>query len=393
MESYKIKSIKAKEIRDSRGKPTVEVELKTPSFFVRASVPSGTSKGKYEAVAKPAKLAVKNVNKIISPRLIDKDLTKQKAIDDFLIKLDGTKNKSRLGANAILPVSMAVCRAGAKAQKIPLWKWLSKIAAKKPSLPAPCVLFMEGGLHGRGKLDIQEFMAVFPGQSFREKFKKAMATFQSLGKILPKKYGIEGAFSPSFKNTKEALDLLIKVGKKKKIKIILDVAASHSRLKRTPEYYLKVAKEYPILGIEDPFRQDDWQNWKKLNSKTESLFIETKVKKRKKSSSPILIIGDDLTVTNPERIKLAKKRKACSGVIIKPNQIGTVTETIEAANLAKSFGWKIIVSHRSGETLDDFIADLAVGVEADFIKSGAPFPKERMAKYNRLIQIEKELKK
>ena len=154
-----------------------------------------------------------------------------------------------------------------------------------------------------------------------------------------------------------------------------------------------MAKEYPILGIEDPFRQDDWQNWKKLNSKTESLFIETKVKKRKKSSSPILIIGDDLTVTNPERIKLAKKRKACSGVIIKPNQIGTVTETIEAANLAKSFGWKIIVSHRSGETLDDFIADLAVGVEADFIKSGAPFPKERMAKYNRLIQIEKELKK
>ena len=182
---------------------------------------------------------------------------------------------------------------------------------------------------------------------------------------------MEGAFIPNLKETKKALDLLMKVGKKKKVKIILDVAASHSRLKRTPEYYLNLAKEYPILGIEDPFPQDDWQNWKRLNSK-------------------LLIIGDDLTVTNPNRIKLAQRRKACRGVIIKPNQVGTITETIEAAKLAKSFGWKIVVSHRSGETLDDFIADLAVGVGADFIKSGAPFPKERMVKYNRLVQIEKE---
>jgi len=369
----KIKNIKAREILDSRGNPTVEVELKTPSFFVRASVPSGTSKGKYEAVAKPAKIAVNNINKIIAQKLIGEDVKNQKKIDKILINLDGTKNKSRLGANAILAISMAVCRAGANAQKIPLWKWISKLAGAKSKIPTPSILFIEGGLHSRRNLDIQEFMLVFPGKSFKEKFKKAKASFRALGKLLPKKYGMEGAFAPDFKETERALDLLMKVGKKKKVKIILDVAASHSRLKRTAEDYLNLTRQYPILGIEDPFSQNDWQEWKRLNSR-------------------FFIIGDDLTVTNPDRIKLAQKRKACKGVIIKPNQVGTITETIEAAKLAKSFGWKIIVSHRSGETLDDFIADLAVGIGADFIKSGAPFAKERIAKYNRLLKIEEELK-
>ena len=380
----KIKSIKAREILDSRGNPTVEVNLATDLGAFRSSVPSGASKGKYEAVelrdggkryrGLGVLKAVNNVNKIIVPKLKGRDVTHQKEIDEFLIKLDGTKNKSRLGANAILGVSMAVCRAGAKVKNLPLWKWISRLARTKSSIPTPCVLFIEGGLHGQENLDIQEFMVVFPAKSLKEKFNIAKVAFRDLGKLLTKKYGMEGALAPDLKETKQALDLLMKVGRKKKIKIILDVAASHSHLKKTPEYYLNLVKEYPILGIEDPFPQDDWQDWKRLNSK-------------------LLIIGDDLTVTNPNRIRLAHKKKACGGVVIKPNQIGTITETIEAAKLAKSFDWKIMVSHRSGETLDNFIADLAVGIGAEFIKSGALFSKERVAKYNRLLRIEEEIKK
>ena len=369
----KIDSIKAREILDSRGIPTVETELETDFGIFRASVPSGISSGKYEAAELSPKIAIRNINDVIGPSLIGKEVRQQKEIDKFLIKLDGTKNKSKLGANAILAVSVAILRAGAKAKRLPLWKWISKIAGTKVSIPTPCVLFIEGGLHGTGNLDIQEFMAVFPAKSFKEKLNISKAAFQDLGKILTKKYGIEGAFTPNVKETKKALDLLMKIGKKKKIKIILDVAASHSRLKKTPRYYLNLAKEYPILGIEDPFPQDDWRNWKKLNPK-------------------LLIIGDDLTVTNPSRIKLAQKKKACRGVVIKPDQIGTVSETIEAVKLAKSYGWKIIVSHRSGETKDDFISDLAVGLGADFIKAGAPTQPERMAKYNRLVEIEEELR-
>jgi enolase len=371
IKNYKIKSLKAREILDSRGIPTLEAILNTNLGTFRASIPSGTSKGKYEATAKLAKIAINNINKIIAPKLKGRELIYQKKIDEFLVKLDGTKNKSKLGANAILAVSIAVCRAGAAAKNLPLWRWISRLSGTRFSIPIPCFLFMEGGLHGGGNLDIQEFMIVFPGKSFRERFNKAKVAFRNLGKLLPKKYGMEGAFSPNLKETEKALDLLMKVGEKNKAKIILDVAASHFHSKKKPEYYLNLAKDYPILAIEDPFPQDDWQNWKKLNSK-------------------LLIIGDDLTVTNPNRIKLAHRRRACRGVVIKPNQIGTVTETIKAAKLAKSFGWKIIVSHRSGETLDDFIADLAAGIGADFIKSGAPFPKERMAKYNRLVKIEEE---
>jgi len=372
----KISQIKARKILNSKKLPTIEVELKTDSGRFLASVPSGTSKGKYEALERKAEIAIKNVNKIIAPRLVGKNPIHQKTIDEFLIKLDGTKNKSRLGANAILAISIAVLRAGAKSQNLPLWKWISKLAGTKSSLPLPSVLFIEGGLHGTGSLDIQEFMAVFPGKSFDEKLKTAMTVFHDLGKILIPKYGLEGAFSPKLNKTEDVLDLLMKVGKKKKIKIILDVAASYipakRRIRKTLEYYLDLVKEYPILGIEDPFPQDDWKNWEKLNSK-------------------LMIIGDDLTTTNVKRIKLAHRKRACRAVVIKPNQIGTVTETIQAAKLAKSFGWKTMVSHRSGETMDDFIADLAVGLGADFIKSGAPTQKERMVKYNRLLKIEQEL--
>jgi enolase len=400
-QNSKIKSIKAREILDSRRIPTVEVDLMTNQGVFRVSVPSGTSTGKYEAVELPPKIAIENVNKIIGPKLTGKDLTQQKKIDEFLIKLDGTKNKHHLGANAILGVSMAVCRAGAKAKKMPLWKWIAKIAKTQPKLPTPCLLYIEGGLHGpKDGLTLQEFMAVFPGKSFGEELKAAIKIYKQLGKNLRKKYGkkgiilgLEGAFTPLLKKTEEALDLLMKVGGEKKIKIILDAAAStffkkgkyyleEKKLNRREllDFYLKLFQKYPILAIEDPFSEEDWQGWQTLNSKFEI------------RNSKLLIIGDDLTVTNPSRIKLAYRRKACNGIILKPNQIGTVTEAIKAAKLAKSFGWKIVVSHRSGETRDDFIADLAVGIGADFIKAGAPSKKERMRKYNRLLKIEEEIK-
>lgn len=389
----KIKSIKAREILDSRGNPTVGVELKTEGGIFIDSVPSGASTGKYEAVelrdggkrygGKGVLKAVNNVNKIIAPKLIGEDPTKQKKIDGLMIKLDGTKNKSRLGANAILAVSIAVARAGAKTKKLSLWKWISKIADTKPKIPAPSILHIEGGLHGKGGLrDAQEVMVVSDKKSFKDKFTVSKKIYSNLSKILNKKYGkegirlgLEGAFVPSVKSLKEVLPLLIEAAENQGIKIILDIAASHDNCQKSADYYLGLSREYPILGIEDPYTQDNVDNWQELNSQ----------------NSKILIIGDDLTVTNPERIKWAHQKKLCNAVIIKPNQIGTVSEAINAVKLAKSYSWKTIVSHRAGETMDDFIADFAVGIGAEFIKSGAPFPKERMTKYNRLLRIEEEI--
>lgn len=383
MKDSKIKKVKAREILNSKGNPTIEVEIETSLGKFLASVPSGTSKGKYEAKELKAKIAVKNVNEIINPQLKGKNPACQKEIDELLIKLDGTENKSKLGANAILGVSMAICRAGAKAEKLPLWKWISKVAKIKPRLAKPSILLIEGGLHGRGGSDIQEFMIVPQAKKFKESLIQAKRIYQELKKIIKKNYnlrtGIEGGFVLPIKNPKETLNLILTAVKQKKIKIILDIAASHYFRKKTPKYYLSLVKQYPILGLEDPFSQDDWSAWQKINS-------EFKTQKLK-----VLIIGDDLTVTNLKRIKRAHQRKACNAIILKLNQIGTVTEAIAAAKLAKSYGWKIMVSHRSGETLDDFIADLTVGIGAEFIKSGAPFPKERMVKYNRLLKIEQEI--
>lgn len=396
MDNYKIKKISAGEILDSKGKPTVEVELETNFGVFLASAPSGISVGKYEAVALKAKIAVNNVNKIIDLQMRGKDPSQQEEIDSFLKKIDGTKNKSRLGANAILAVSIAAVRAGAKAKRLPLWKWLSKIAGGKPALPRPCILLLEGGLHGKGNLSIQEIMVVCKTKSFRENFEAGKKIFFVLGEILKKKYGqlgirqgMEGAFVPPIKDTKEALSLakeaIEKAGFLGKAEIIIDAAANSffkkgkyrfdGKILNREEFlnfYLEIFHQYPIMAIEDPFAEDDLKGWQKLISKS-------------------LVIGDDLTVTNPDRIKLAHKKKACCGVIIKPNQIGTVSEAIAAAKLAKSYGWKIVVSHRSGETKDDFIADFSVGIGADFIKAGAPTQKERMAKYNRLLAIEEKL--
>ena len=442
-----IDSIKAREILDSRGEPTVEVDLTTDFGVFQASVPSGASKGKYEAVelrdedGRGVKKAIENIERVIAPVLVKEDkssfqpfaaarvskedATCQKRLDDILIKLDGTKNKSRLGANAILAVSMAICRAGAAAKNLPLYKYISNLSISEiDRLPRPCFNVINGGLHAGNELDFQEFMIVPQKNSFSENLKIGTEIYHQLKKTLAKKYGKlatnlgdEGGFAPPIRVPEEALDLILEAAKKLnyEIKIILDVAASrffkNGRHPRTGapasrealasrptaqykmkigvftkdgllRYYEKLVKNYPILGLEDPFAEDDWEGW-------EALSLKSKIKEQK---SKFLVIGDDLLTTNPERIKLAHEKDACNAAIIKINQIGTVSEALEAVKLAKSFGWKIIVSHRSGETNDDFIADLAVGIGADFIKSGAPFPKERMAKYNRLLKVEEEIR-
>lgn len=384
-----ISSVKAKQISDSRGKKTIKVELNTGLGKFSASVPSGTSRGKHEAVERPAAAAASRVNNTICLKIKGRNPANQKEIDDFLIKLDSTKRKSRLGANAVLGVSMAVCRAGAKEKNLALWKWISKIAGTKPKMPRPCLLQVEGGKHGKTRLDIQEFMAAADGRTFKERLAAGTKTYKSLGKYFTDT-GLEGAFVPKNKKTEELLELLTR--KARKSKIFIDAAANSFyrkgkycfegkklTAKELLSFYLDIIKRHPIIAVEDPFAEQDWKSWQQM---------VLEIKKRKLNT---LIVGDDLTVTNPARIRQAREKKACNAVIIKPNQIGTVSETIVAVKLAKSFGWKIIVSHRSGETMDDFIADLAVGVAADFIKSGAPSKPERMSKYNRLLKIEKEL--
>jgi len=386
-----IKSVKAQKILDSKGNPTVLAKVIAGSGIFSASVPSGTSKGKFEAKTKDLKSAIKSINSVICKKLIGKDAVSQKQIDSWLIK-----NKYRFGANTTLAVSLAVLRAGAKSKKLPLWKWISLIADLKPKVPYPSVLQIEGGLHAKNKLNVQEFMVVVPKGSFKESFSKNEKLYNALRKNLIKKYGkkavvlgLEGAFVANVKKTEEALDRIIEsiktAGLKNRARIILDVAASSffkkgkylfegkKSKKDLFNFYTFLIKKYPeIIGLEDPFAEEDFEGWRLMNKK-------------------LLIIGDDLTATNQKRMKFAQKRKACNAVIIKPNQIGTVSETIAAVKLAKSYGWKTIVSHRSGETMDDFIADLAVGVGADFIKSGAPSKPERMAKYKRLLKIEKEI--
>ena len=413
----KIKSIKAREILNSRGNPTVEVELETDFGKFFASVPSGASRGKYEAVelrdggrryfGKGVKKAVKNVEEIISKKLRGFDVTKQKEIDQILIELDGTENKSKLGANAICGVSLAVCKAGAGTKKLSLYKYIRELYNSQLTtynLPKPSFNIINGGVHAGNDLDFQEFMVCPKTKSFSKNLRIGAEIYYKLKGIIAKKYGKlatnlgdEGGFAPPIKDPEIAIKLILEVAKilnyQNKISIILDVAASQffdgkkykTKIgnfsgKELANFYLKLIKKYPIEGIEDPFAQDDFESWKFFSSNLEHLTSNT------------LIISDDLTVTNPKRIKMAKEKGLCNSIVVKINQIGTVTEAIEATKLAKSFGWKIMVSHRSGETTDDFIADFAVGIGADFIKSGAPARGERVAKYNRLLKIEEELK-
>jgi len=410
----KIKNIKTKEILGSRGNPTVEVELETSQGIFLASVPSGASKGKYEALelrdddGKGVKKAISNIKKIITPALKNKEFASQKEVDEILIKLDGTENKSKLGANAILAVSIAVCRAAAAAEKLPLYKYINGVRPRSDpsltplSLPQPCFNFINGGKHAKNGLDIQEFMVIPQKKSFAENLAAASRIFQNLKEILIKNYGEtairvgdEGGFVPPISNAQQALFLLKNASENNpELKFALDCAASQfykegkyhlegKELTRSGllDFYKELLNTFPIIFIEDPYAEEDWEGFKMINSQFSISNFQT------------LVIGDDLTVTNKERIKRAINNNCVGGVIIKPNQVGTVSETLEAVKTAKDAGLKIIVSHRSGETLDDFIADLAVGIGADFIKAGAPVTPERMMKYNRLLEIENELLK
>lgn len=411
----RIKEVRAREILDSRGNPTVEAEVKTERGIFRASVPSGASTGIYEACelrdndkrynGKGVLKAVNNVNKIIAQNLIGKNPENQEEIDRIMINLDSTENKSRLGANAILAVSLAVCRAGAASKGIPLYKHLAKISGNKLSLPIPSFNIINGGKHAGNKLAIQEFM-IMPVKisSFKESLRCCTEVYHLLKKIIEDKYGIsqtnvgdEGGFAPDLRETEECLKLINnsieKAGYKNKIKIALDIAASEfysngkydlsfkdkTRNLKTGEemikFYSDLIKNYDIISIEDPFEQDDFSNWEKIT----------------KELKDIQIVGDDLLVTNPKRIKIATEKKLCNCLLLKVNQIGTITEAIEATNIAKKAGWKVMVSHRSGETEDNFIADLAAGLGADKIKSGAPCRSERTSKYNQLLRIEEEI--
>jgi len=414
-EKSKIKLIKAREILDSRGNPTVKVYLKTSSEESNFSVPSGVSEGKYEALeirdkekryfGKGVKRAVNNINQIIAPRLKGESVLKQERIDQMLIEIDGTEQKSCLGANAILGVSIAVLKAGAQVKKIPLYKYIAQIfygkqKAQIKKLPQPSLLLIEGALHGGNNLQIQEFMIIPQIRLFREQLRIGSEIYQTLKLILNEKYGkastnvgYEGGFAPLLNRAEKALDLISlaikKAGYLSKIKIALDIAASTFYQKNSYKfedkiftgsgllkYYLNLSKTYPIISLEDPYFEEDWENFSLITQKLKN---------------KITIFGDDLLATNPERIKTASKVGACNGLLLKPDQIGTFSEALTAAKEARKHQWKIMVSHRSGDTCDTFITDFAVGIGADSIKAGAPNRGERVAKYNRLLEIEEEL--
>ena len=411
----KILSLRSREILDSRANPTVEVELETGKGVFVAGAPSGASTGEHEACelrdggdrrgGLGVLNAVRNIEEIIAPKILGQNINSQDSADRLMLELDGTENKSKLGANAIVAVSMAVSRALAAEEGVPLYRYLNTVFNQKReqelSLPRPCFNVINGGAHAGNELDVQEFMLVPQADSFAENLEIGAEVYRSLKAALKAEIGPaainvgdEGGFAPSLLYPEQVLDLISgaaqKIGLQSRVKFILDVAASqffkNGEYKTQmgtfdreglANYYLGLISKYPIIALEDPFEEDDIGGWQLIKSKVKDL--------------KVTILGDDLTVTNPKRIELAQKKEACDGMIIKVNQIGTVSEAMEAVNLAKGFGWKVMISHRSGETCDDFISDLAVGVGADFIKSGAPARGERGAKYNRLAKIEKEL--
>ncbi len=412
----KIISVQAREILDSRGNPTVEVSLSTKHYISVSSVPSGASTGIHEALELRDKdetrykglgvlKAVKNINTEIAEAIQGKKYN-QESLDKFLINLDGTENKSRLGANAILGVSMAFARANSKEQHIELYEYLGGLINNKDfELPQPMFNIINGGKHADSGLDIQEFMlAPVDFKSFKEKVRVGSEIIHTLKDVLKEKgyrvsIGDEGGFAPRLSSNEEALNLMEEAIKKagyntNQVKIGMDAAASSffsdSKYKLKIEGELKILRsedliswyqglvnKYPIMLVEDGLSEDDWQGFSSLN---------------KKIGNNIIVVGDDLLVTNVKRIQLAIDRQAVNSVLIKLNQIGTVTETIEAIELTKKQNWKPFVSHRSGETTDTFIADLAVGLNCPLIKSGSLVRGERICKYNRLMKIEDILK-
>ncbi len=406
----RIQKIHARQILDSRGTPTIEVDLLTNSSIGSASVPSGASTGIYEAKEKRDKkkiyhgksvlTAVNIINTTLNKKLQGTLIDEQREIDEMLQEIDGTENLEKIGSNTALAISMAATRAGAQSHKLHLFEYLSALYDNSTyEIPIPFANIINGGVHAGNELNIQEFMiAPIKAKSFSEAVQIIAEIYQELKKILENKYGKqattvgdEGGFAPPIKTAKEALLLIetaaLKAGHLRKIGIAIDAAASEFYKKGKYEvekgktvqgaelvkYYEELVKKHPIISIEDPFDQDDFENWAKLT---------------KKIGSKIQIVGDDLTVTNTKRIQLAVEKKLCNALLLKINQIGSITKAMEAAHLAKLNGWKIMVSHRSGETEDSYISDLAIAIKAGQIKLGAPARGERTAKYNQLLRIE-----
>jgi len=410
----KIAKIKSREILDSRGNPTVEsTVILSNGIQATASVPSGASTGVHEALelrdggkrygGKGVLKAVRNVEKMIAPKLKNVRVSEQEKIDQIMLDLDGTTNKKKLGANAILGVSLACARAAAKSQKKPLYRYINRLykfgAIKK--MPYATMNILNGGKHADNDLSIQEFMIIPKARKFSDRVKVGAEIFHALKKILKSKklialVGDEGGYAPRLKNNEEAIKLIIqairKAGYKSgtNVKLGMDLAASE--FYKGKKYYLenkgisadlmiKVldqwVKKYPFELIEDPLDEDDWMNWAKITG-----FLGKKV----------LLVGDDLFVTNFDRLDHGINSGVANSILIKVNQIGSLTETLHTILLAKAYNYKVVVSHRSGETTDDYISDLAVGVNADYIKTGSLSRGERVCKYNRLMEIEQELK-
>jgi len=407
----RIKEIKAREILDSRGNPTIEVDvICEDGSFGRSSVPSGASTGINEALelrdndhrymGKGVLKAVKNVNEIIRPRLIGFDVTKQKEIDALLISLDATENKSNLGANAMLAVSLSCLKAAADHNKMPLYKYLGS----GEELPVPMMNILNGGAHADNNLDFQEFMIVPKADNFKESLRKGAEVFHTLKKVLKNKgyntsVGDEGGFAPNMKSNLEAFDLImeaiIKAGYTPGVDVSLaiDVAASQfyedgkynlkgeNKIFDTDEmidFYEELILKYPIISIEDALEETDFEGFKKLTDRI---------------GSKVQLVGDDLFVTNPKMLQKGIVEGACNAILLKVNQIGTVSETLDTIELAKNNNYKTVISHRSGETEDTFIADFAVGLSLGQIKTGSLSRTDRTCKYNQLIRIEEELGK
>ncbi|MBL7067190.1 MAG: phosphopyruvate hydratase [Candidatus Marinimicrobia bacterium] len=407
--------INAREILDSRGNPTVEVEVLTESgFYGTAAVPSGASTGEHEAVelrdgdkgrymGKGVLKAVQNVNDIIAPEIIGEDVLDQAYIDNILLEIDGTPNKNKLGANATLGVSLAVAKAAADVVGLPLYKYVGGINARV--LPVPMMNIINGGSHADNNVDLQEFM-IFPlgATSFHEALRMGVETFHHLKNVLKSKglntsVGDEGGFAPNLRSNIEAIEIILEAAEKtgykvgKELFIALDPASSEFYNKETKKYDLKsenrslsseemvhyykdMVAKYPVVSIEDGLAEDDWDGWKYMV---------------KELGDRIQIVGDDLTVTNVERLTRAIDEKAINSILIKLNQIGTLTETLNAINLAHRNGFTTVISHRSGETEDTTIADLSVAVNAGQIKTGSACRTDRICKYNQLLRIEEEL--
>ncbi len=411
MQDYSISTIKGRQILDSRGNPTVEADVTlSDGTLGRAAVPSGASTGAGEALelrdggsawmGKGVSKAVSNINDIIAPALIGMDASQQTAIDKAMLELDGTENKAKLGANAILAVSLAAAKAVANAKKLPLWQYIAKTTSSTPSLPLPMMNIMNGGAHAAGSTDIQEYMIIPVGaEKFEDTLRIGTEVFHNLKKILKDEgygttVGDEGGYAPHVRGgNREPLDLIKRAVEAagytfgRDVKLALDVASSElvegdnytlATEGRTVsaddliDWYDEIGQNYPIASIEDGLGEDDWANWTKLTTKV---------------GDRLQLVGDDLLVTNTRLLRRAIDEKAANAILIKPNQIGSLSETIEAVKMAQAAGWNTVMSHRSGETEDSTIAHLAVGLGCGQIKTGSLSRTDRVAKYNELLRI------